>query len=77
MAAADLPALARDARGIDLPATFVLGSRDAWIPERALRRLLAEALPHATVLKWEGGHVLHEEQPQRAAELVAALAARA
>lgn len=77
MAAADLPALARDARGLDLPATFVLGTRDAWIPERPLRRLLAEILPHATVVKWEGGHVLHEEHPQRAAALLRELLARA
>jgi magnesium chelatase accessory protein len=77
MAAADLPALVTDARNLSTRTTFVLGSRDAWIPEQPLRRILADAFPEATVLRWEGGHVLHEEQPALAAALIGELLARA
>lgn len=75
MAAADLPALMREARALAVPTTFVLGAADAWVPEAALRRVIAEALPAATVLRWAGGHLLHEVEPARATALVRAVLA--
>jgi pimeloyl-ACP methyl ester carboxylesterase len=50
--------------------TFVVGARDAWVPEAPLRRVIAAAFPSATVVRWDGGHVLHEEEPARAAALI-------
>lgn len=70
MAAADLPTLMVEARALALPTTFVLGAADTWVPEAPLRRVIAEALPAANVLRWAGGHLLHEVEPARAAALV-------
>jgi magnesium chelatase accessory protein len=73
MAAADLPALLPACAALRCPASFVLGERDAWIPEGPLRELLARRLPDADLQSWPGGHLVHEELPARAAERVLAL----
>jgi len=70
MAAADLEPLQADGRALKMPLTFVLGTQDAWVPERPLRQVIAAAFPAAEVLAWPGGHLLHETDPARAAALV-------
>lgn len=77
MAAADLPALLPACGALACAVNFVLGERDRWIPPRPLGAVIARHLPQATVEHWPGGHLLHEEDPARAAaRLLQALAAR-
>ncbi len=73
MAAADLPALNAECNRLRSPVAFVLGAQDRWIPERLLRPVIARHLPQADVQVWPGGHLVHEESPQRAAERVLAM----
>jgi magnesium chelatase accessory protein len=70
MAAADLPALL--AEGARLPGTphFIVGTRDAWVPEASLRPVIEKHFPQAKVERWVGGHVLHEEMPAKSASLL-------
>jgi magnesium chelatase accessory protein len=77
MAGADLPGLLDAASGLAVPATFVLGAQDPWVPERPLRAVIARRFPAATILRWEGGHLIHEEAPARAAALLREVLARA
>lgn len=77
MAAADLPALHADCARLAAPVAFVLGAGDRWIPEKALRPVLARYLPRAEVQVWTGGHLVHEEAPDRAAAFVAGKLAQA
>jgi magnesium chelatase accessory protein len=70
MAAADLPALLAEAGRLPSAATFVVGTRDAWVPEAALRPVLDRHFAKARVERWVGGHVLHEEMPAKAASLL-------
>jgi magnesium chelatase accessory protein len=70
MAGADLPGLLDAARGLAIPTTFVLGAQDPWVPQRPLRAVIARRFPAATVLCWEGGHLLHEAEPAGAAALL-------
>ncbi len=70
MAAADLPALLNDARRKAVLCSFVIGAQDAWIPGQPLRDVIARHLPSAAIDTWDGGHLLHEIEPQRAAGLV-------
>ena len=77
MAAADLPALNADCERLQTPVAFVLGANDRWIPQRALRPVLARHLPRAEVQVWPGGHLVHEETPEPAAAFVARLLASA
>ncbi len=76
MAAADVGRLLADASALAIPATFVVGRDDPWVPERPLLRAIGRALPQATIVRWDGGHVLHEADPQRAARLLLDCAAR-
>jgi magnesium chelatase accessory protein len=71
MAAADLAALLEDAKRLDVPATFVLGARDDWVPGHSLRPILARSFPDAEVETWDDGHLLHEVEPERAARVIA------
>ena len=70
MAAADLPGLLPACARLPCPAAFVIGERDRWVPQAALRAVLARHLPQARVQAWPGGHLLHEEEPVRAAAWV-------
>ena len=73
MAGADLPALNVDCARLASPVAMVLGQQDKWIPERLLRPVIARHLPQADVQVWPGGHLVHEEEPARAAARVLAL----
>jgi magnesium chelatase accessory protein len=73
MAAADLPGLNADCAQLQSRTAFVLGAGDRWIPERMLRPVIARHLPRADVQAWPGGHLVHEEVPERAAARVLAL----
>ena len=70
MAAADLPALLGEGARLPCRPTFVLGTSDAWVPERPLRAVIERAYPAAEVQCWPGGHLLHEEQGEKAAALI-------
>lgn len=70
MAGADLSAVNSQAQSLPMPLLFVLGAQDTWVPEHRLRRILAADYPRAAVVRWEGGHVLHEAQPERASALL-------
>jgi len=72
MAAADLPAIQLQGSTLGQAMTFVVGAGDEWVPERPLRAVIESPFPLATVERWEGGHPLHEEDPDRAAAFMRA-----
>lgn len=75
MAAADLPHLLDAAAALTTRCTFVLGAQDPWVPEHALRRVAEAHFPRARLERWEGGHLLHEAEPERAARRIATILA--
>jgi magnesium chelatase accessory protein len=66
MAAADLAAIQTQGRVLKIPLAFVVGAGDKWVPERPLRATIERWFPAASVQCWAGGHLLHEEEPERA-----------
>jgi magnesium chelatase accessory protein len=70
MAAADLPALLADSARLPGAVHFIVGTRDAWVPEASLQPVIARHFPQARVERWVGGHVLHEEMPAKAASML-------
>jgi len=56
---------------IRTPVTLVVGDRDGWVPPSDAGRIVRR-LPDARVVTLAGaGHLAHEEQPARAAEIIA------
>lgn len=70
MAEWDLSALSRALPGLDRPLLVITGERDAAISERE-RRQVRQLLPRASHrVVSNGGHLLHEENPQLVVEQV-------
>jgi magnesium chelatase accessory protein len=71
MAGADLPGLLQ--RGwhlVDIPISFLVGKQDSWVKEAPLKSVIAASFPTATVITWNGGHLIHEEEPERVGRLI-------
>jgi len=75
MAAADLTRLNTECARLASHVAFVLGAGDRWIPEKLLRPVITRYMPQADVQAWPGGHLVHEEDPARAAARLLALLA--
>jgi magnesium chelatase accessory protein len=73
MAHWDLQSLGRDFAKLDLPVLLVAGTADKAVrPSEA--EAVAARLPRARLLKLQGGHLIHEEQPSMIAEAICAFA---
>ena len=70
MAAADIEKVLKEANLYHGKLICVLGNEDAWIPAKPLEKIIQDYFPTAEVLKWEGGHIMHELEPSKVAQLV-------
>ncbi|QWD07031.1 alpha/beta fold hydrolase [Polynucleobacter paneuropaeus] len=70
MAAEDIQKVLAEANLYRGKLICVLGNQDAWIPAKPLEKIIGDYFPAAEVLKWEGGHIMHELEPSRVAKLI-------
>ena len=70
MAAADIQKVLAEANLYRGKLICVLGNQDAWIPAQPLEKIIQDYFPAAQVLKWEGGHIMHELEPAKVAQLI-------
>ena len=70
MAAADIEKVLKEANLYHGKLICVLGNEDAWIPAKPLEKIIQDYFPAAEVLKWEGGHIMHELEPSKVAQLI-------
>ena len=70
MAAADIQKVLAEANLYRGKLICVLGKQDAWIPAKPLEKIIQDHFPAAEVLKWEGGHIMHELEPSKVAKLI-------
>ena len=70
MAAADIEKVLKEANQYHGKLICVLGSEDAWIPAKPLEKIIRDYFPTAEVLKWDGGHIMHELEPDKVAQLI-------
>jgi magnesium chelatase accessory protein len=70
MAAADIQKVLAEANLYRGKLICVLGKQDAWIPAKPLEKIIGDYFPAAEVLKWEGGHIMHELEPSKVAKLI-------
>jgi magnesium chelatase accessory protein len=70
MAAADIQKVLVEADLYQGKLICVLGNQDAWIPIRPLEKIIGDYFPAAEIVKWEGGHIMHELEPSKVAQLI-------
>jgi magnesium chelatase accessory protein len=70
MAAADIQKVLFEADLYQGKLICVLGNQDAWIPLKPLERIIRDYFPAAEIVKWEGGHIMHELEPNKVAQLI-------
>jgi len=70
MAAADIQKVLTEADLYQGKLICVLGKQDAWIPVKPLERIVRDYFPAAEILTWEGGHIMHELEPRKVAQLI-------
>ena len=70
MAAADIQKVLTEADLYQGKLICVLGKQDAWIPVKPLEKIVRDYFPAAEILKWEGGHIMHELEPRKVAQLI-------
>jgi magnesium chelatase accessory protein len=72
MAAADIQTVLEEANLYQGKLICVLGNQDAWIPVKPLEKIIRDYFPTAEILKWEGGHIMHELESSKVAQLILA-----
>jgi magnesium chelatase accessory protein len=72
MAAADIKKVLVEADLYQGKLICVLGNQDAWIPAKPLEKIIQDYFPAAEIVKWEGGHIMHELEPNKVAQLILA-----
>ena len=72
MAAADIQKVLVEADLYQGKLICVLGNQDAWIPIKPLEKIIQDYFPAAEIMKWEGGHIMHELEPSKVAQLILA-----
>jgi magnesium chelatase accessory protein len=70
MAAADIQKVLAEAGLYQGKLICVLGNQDAWIPVKPLEKIIQDYFPSAEIVKWEGGHIMHELEPGKVAQLI-------
>jgi magnesium chelatase accessory protein len=70
MAAADIQKVLVEADLYQGKLICVLGNQDAWIPAKPLEKIIQDYFPTAEIVKWEGGHIMHELEPNKVAQLI-------
>jgi magnesium chelatase accessory protein len=70
MAAADIQKVLVEADLYQGKLICVLGNQDAWIPAKPLEKIIQDYFPAAEIMKWEGGHIMHELEPNKVAQLI-------
>ncbi len=69
-AASDIPILLAKSALLQTKFTFVVGGKDQWVRPESLIPILEKYFPQATVHLEEGGHLLHEVNPNRSIEII-------
>jgi len=67
MAGADLPSILQRGVNLKTPVYFLIGAQDPWVKMAPLNEAIAKGFPKAISTTWSGGHILHEEQPDKVA----------
>jgi len=72
MAAADIEKVLVEGNQFHGKLVCILGNEDAWIPAKPLQKIIATYFTKAEIFNWSGGHLMHELEPTKTAQLILA-----
>lgn len=70
MASANIDQVLKAGSALPSKLIWVIGESDQWVPEIGLKKIISQYFPLSTVIYWQGGHIMHEVETQKTADLI-------
>jgi magnesium chelatase accessory protein len=70
MASANIDQILKASSSLPSKLIWVIGESDHWVPEIGLKKIIHQYFPKSTVIHWQGGHIMHEVETVKTADLI-------
>lgn len=70
MASANIDEVLKAGSSLPSKLIWVIGESDQWVPEIGLQKIIKQYFPKSTVIYWPGGHIMHEVETAKTADLI-------
>ncbi len=70
MASANIDQVLNASAKLPTKLIWVIGESDQWVPEIGLQKIIRQYLPNSSVIHWQGGHIMHEVETAKSADLI-------
>jgi magnesium chelatase accessory protein len=70
MASANIDQVLKAGSALPSKLIWVIGESDQWVPEFGLKKIITQYFPKSTVIYWSGGHIMHEVETAKTADLI-------
>jgi magnesium chelatase accessory protein len=70
MASANIDQVLKAGSNLSSKLIWVIGESDQWVPEIGLQKIIKQYFPKSTVIYWPGGHIMHEVETAKTADLI-------
>jgi len=70
MASANIDQVLKAGSSLPSKLIWVIGESDQWVPEVGLKKIIKQYFPKSTVIYWSGGHIMHEVETTKTADLI-------
>ena len=70
MASANIDQVLKAGSSLPSHLIWVIGESDQWVPEIGLKKIIKQYFPKSTVIYWPGGHIMHEIETTKTADLI-------
>jgi len=70
MASANIDQVLNASAKLPTKLIWVIGESDQWVPEIGLQKIIRQYCPNSSVIHWQGGHIMHEVETAKSADLI-------
>lgn len=70
MASANISQVLSASSNLPSKLIWVIGESDQWVPEIGLQKIIQQYFAKSTVIHWQGGHIMHEVETEKSADLI-------
>jgi magnesium chelatase accessory protein len=70
MASANIDQVLNASAKLPTKLIWVIGESDQWVPEIGLQKIIRQYFPNSSVIHWQGGHIMHEVETAKSADLI-------